>query len=336
MLMPELFTRNVFDDWFDDFGLEKEMNDLNRKIYGRRASREMLTDVREHEDHYDLEIDLPGFKKEDVKMQLKEGVLNIEATTSTSNDEKDEDGNLSAMHHPFTQPKLDELDKLDTDILGLKANAYDIVLNGVELGGGSVRIQNVYWESTGVNKSKSSMLDVDTYEKHKDSNRELLRIENEAGTKNFIITPVGKSPMGLKQLMYKEQQNGQTVGVEQWVDYDDNVVVEYTYGNSEVQTAKMRVVRKAYHEEEVPSMVFSINPAIYTFATGAEVKEFDVVATHQHGTVIYNVDGQVIKENYTTKENISFKFTGETKPLFIVSEEEPNLIQVITPLRVVH
>ena len=56
--------------------------------------------------------------------------------------EEDEDGNLSAMHHPFTQPKLDELDKLDTDILGLKANAYDIVLNGVELGGGSVRIHD--------------------------------------------------------------------------------------------------------------------------------------------------------------------------------------------------
>ena len=56
--------------------------------------------------------------------------------------EQDEDGNLSAMHHPFTQPKLDELDKLDTDILGLKANAYDIVLNGVELGGGSVRIHD--------------------------------------------------------------------------------------------------------------------------------------------------------------------------------------------------
>ncbi len=55
---------------------------------------------------------------------------------------KDEDGNLKAMHHPFTQPKLDQLDKLDTDILGLKANAYDIVLNGVELGGGSVRIHD--------------------------------------------------------------------------------------------------------------------------------------------------------------------------------------------------
>ena len=56
--------------------------------------------------------------------------------------EEDEEGNLKAMHHPFTQPKLEELDKLDNDILGLKANAYDIVLNGVELGGGSVRIHD--------------------------------------------------------------------------------------------------------------------------------------------------------------------------------------------------
>ena len=56
--------------------------------------------------------------------------------------EQDEEGNIKAMHHPFTQPKLDELDKLDNDILGLNANAYDIVLNGVELGGGSVRIHD--------------------------------------------------------------------------------------------------------------------------------------------------------------------------------------------------
>lgn len=57
--------------------------------------------------------------------------------------EEDEEGNIKAMHHPFTQPKLDELYKLDEgDILGLNANAYDIVLNGVELGGGSVRIHD--------------------------------------------------------------------------------------------------------------------------------------------------------------------------------------------------
>lgn len=56
--------------------------------------------------------------------------------------EKDDDGNLKAMHHPFTQPKLDELDKLDGDISSLNADAYDIVLNGVELGGGSIRIHD--------------------------------------------------------------------------------------------------------------------------------------------------------------------------------------------------
>ena len=56
--------------------------------------------------------------------------------------EKDDEGTLKAMHHPFTQPKLDELDKLDGDILTLNADAYDIVLNGVELGGGSIRIHD--------------------------------------------------------------------------------------------------------------------------------------------------------------------------------------------------
>ena len=56
--------------------------------------------------------------------------------------EEDDEGNIKAMHHPFTQPKLDELDKLDGNILDLKADAYDIVLNGVELGGGSVRIHD--------------------------------------------------------------------------------------------------------------------------------------------------------------------------------------------------
>ena len=56
--------------------------------------------------------------------------------------EKNDEGNLKAMHHPFTQPKLDELDKLDGDILSLNADAYDIVLNGVELGGGSIRIHD--------------------------------------------------------------------------------------------------------------------------------------------------------------------------------------------------
>lgn len=56
--------------------------------------------------------------------------------------EEDDEGHIKAVHHPFTQPKMDELYKLDTDLLDLNANAYDIVLNGVELGGGSVRIHD--------------------------------------------------------------------------------------------------------------------------------------------------------------------------------------------------
>ena len=94
MLMPELFTRNVFDDWFDDFELEKEMRDLNRKIYGRRASREMLTDVREHEDHYDLEIDLPGFKKEDLNVELNNGYLTVTANKGHDQEEKNKEGKI--------------------------------------------------------------------------------------------------------------------------------------------------------------------------------------------------------------------------------------------------
>ena len=54
----------------------------------------------------------------------------------------DETGELCAMHHPFTSPKIDQLHLLDTNPEAVKANAYDIVLNGVELGGGSIRIHD--------------------------------------------------------------------------------------------------------------------------------------------------------------------------------------------------
>ncbi|UEG53062.1 aspartate--tRNA ligase [Mucilaginibacter daejeonensis] len=52
----------------------------------------------------------------------------------------EESGRYHAMHHPFTSPKPEDIDKLDTDPGSVRANAYDMVINGIEVGGGSIRI----------------------------------------------------------------------------------------------------------------------------------------------------------------------------------------------------
>jgi len=96
MLMPKVFRReNLFDDWFDGFDLmDREMEQLNRKLYGKRSSREMLTDIKEHEDHYDVVIDLPGFKKEDIQVELNDGYLTVSAAKGLDKDQNDKKGKL--------------------------------------------------------------------------------------------------------------------------------------------------------------------------------------------------------------------------------------------------
>ncbi len=61
-------------------------------VRGRTENQLMKTDIKDAGDHFELQMEMPGFKKEDVKAQLKDGMLTIEAATSTNNDQKDEDG----------------------------------------------------------------------------------------------------------------------------------------------------------------------------------------------------------------------------------------------------
>ena len=93
MLMPSIFRENLFDDWFDfpDFG---DLDRTERKLYGRHADRLMKTDVHEHEDHYEVDIDLPGFAKDEITIELKDGYLTISAAKGLDKDENDKKGKL--------------------------------------------------------------------------------------------------------------------------------------------------------------------------------------------------------------------------------------------------
>ena len=88
MLMPSIFGENLFDDFFDDFARPYKVT----TGYTQPANI-MKTDVKETEGSFELDIDMPGYKKEDVKAELKDGYLNIGVSSSKSNDEKDEKGN---------------------------------------------------------------------------------------------------------------------------------------------------------------------------------------------------------------------------------------------------
>ena len=93
MLMPSIFRENLFDDWFNwpDFS---DLDKTERQLYGRHADRLMKTDVHEHDDHYEVDIDLPGFAKDEITLELNDGYLTVSAAKGLDKDQNDQKGKL--------------------------------------------------------------------------------------------------------------------------------------------------------------------------------------------------------------------------------------------------
>ncbi|MCD8348211.1 MAG: Hsp20/alpha crystallin family protein [Lachnospiraceae bacterium] len=104
MLRPSIYRENLWDEFFDDFFHEpfyrtsasRGQTDLKWQgilpQVGPSLPHLMRTDVKESDSDYELTMNLPGIKKEDVKAELKDGYLTIQASTNTNNDQKDSSG----------------------------------------------------------------------------------------------------------------------------------------------------------------------------------------------------------------------------------------------------
>ncbi|RKM59175.1 Hsp20/alpha crystallin family protein [Butyrivibrio sp. CB08] len=97
MLAPSIFEENFIDDLFG-FPYMKEFDnmehDMERKLYGRKASRMMKTDIREKDDNYEISVDLPGFRKEDITVELDNGYITINASKNLDKDDNNKKGKL--------------------------------------------------------------------------------------------------------------------------------------------------------------------------------------------------------------------------------------------------
>lgn len=90
MLMNSIFGEDLFDDFFaDPFFSDNALRKVDRKLYGHNAKNLMKTDVREHDGGYEVDIELPGFHKDEVHLSLENGYLNITAAKGLDKDEKD-------------------------------------------------------------------------------------------------------------------------------------------------------------------------------------------------------------------------------------------------------
>ena len=92
MLMPSIFGENLFDDDWMNFPFNDEFWGKKNPLYGKHAQNMMKTDIRETDGSYELDIDLPGFKKDEIQIQLENGYVTVSAAKGLDKDEKDKEG----------------------------------------------------------------------------------------------------------------------------------------------------------------------------------------------------------------------------------------------------
>ena len=92
-MLPSIFGENLFDEWFD-FPSFRELQNIDRKLYGRHAAREMKTDVHEQDDHYEVDVDLPGFQKDEISLSLENGYLTINAAKGLDREKTNHKGKV--------------------------------------------------------------------------------------------------------------------------------------------------------------------------------------------------------------------------------------------------
>ena len=92
-MLPSIFGESLFDDWMG-FPFRGFESDTEHKLYGKHAAHVMSTDLREDDNGYELSVDLPGFKKDQIQLHLENGYLTVQAAKDLEEDEKDKNGRI--------------------------------------------------------------------------------------------------------------------------------------------------------------------------------------------------------------------------------------------------
>ena len=90
-MLPSIFGESLFDDWMG-FPFRSFESDVDRKLYGKHAAHVMKTDLKEHDEGYELKVDLPGFKKDQIHVELNNGYLSITAAKGLKKNDNDKEG----------------------------------------------------------------------------------------------------------------------------------------------------------------------------------------------------------------------------------------------------